>query len=623
MAHKVRFAALDVAESRSIPEFSASRPAGRGDAPQRERSPWKLAAVVLAAALVMTLGYEIGLTGRLDFWNATLHFDLRDAATGNPAWGVVVSVYGSTNQPAGRCISQDGSCRIDVTRGYYHATAVSSNYSLTTLDVSPQFTLYPLTVTPSFNTVIQPGSMASPIAYVVFTDSVSVFSKNGTTGAIDYSGANATTIIQSTITKVISNNVDNVVGSGEVDFAPGTYTVGALTAIAGSNYVTGLVLHGASGAYGATIFKYNGVAGGTMLFLSGCRFCRVENIQFLGNANSAVGISIQYQVANNKPSYEDVIQDSFIGVGGSGTDVLLGASNNLQVSEITLSQVVMVGSGGTTGLDIEGQNTLNIRGYGLKFDTNSIGVKINGGNLVAYDTLFLNSAAQDISFVSGERATAFYGGDSEGSAQHLSITSFGSNIVFYESDFLLAGNALFRNMVNDQSLAYVTFERVDFTNMAFITLGGYNPKPAGSGFGIKRFVDCEFGLSPGQNNNTVLASGVFQVGTNGNILIYWEGNPLGLANTHEFKTHVNSNYLTPFSNGDSASPTASTAYLVQGSPVFITSTGGTNVSITIKDSLGNTVLSGLATLTAQYVPVGYTVNWGAFSVAPTVTPWFT
>jgi hypothetical protein len=83
---------------------------------------------------------------------------------------------------------------------------------------------------------------------------------------------------------------------------------------------------------------------------------------------------------------------------------------------------------------------------------------------------------------------------------------------------------------------------------------------------------------------------------------------------------------TPFINGASmgmcgnaAAPNASTDYKVCGTPIEITSTGGTGVSITIKDQSGNTVASGLATLTAQYLPIAFQLNFGAFSVAPTVT----
>ena len=53
--------------------------------------------------------------------------------------------------------------------------------------------------------------------------------------------------------------------------------------------------------------------------------------------------------------------------------------------------------------------------------------------------------------------------------------------------------------------------------------------------------------------------------------------------------------------------------------MMITSTAGTGVSITLKDSAGNTIASALTTLTAQTLPVGFRINFGAFPVAPTLS----
>lgn len=71
--------------------------------------------------------------------------------------------------------------------------------------------------------------------------------------------------------------------------------------------------------------------------------------------------------------------------------------------------------------------------------------------------------------------------------------------------------------------------------------------------------------------------------------------------------------------GDDSIPTANTDYVVAGVDIFITSSGGTGISITIKDQNDNTVASGLTTLTAQYLPIGYKINFGSFTSAPTVT----
>jgi len=71
--------------------------------------------------------------------------------------------------------------------------------------------------------------------------------------------------------------------------------------------------------------------------------------------------------------------------------------------------------------------------------------------------------------------------------------------------------------------------------------------------------------------------------------------------------------------GSASAPTASRVYVVANVPVLITSTGGTGVNIIIQTQLGNTIASGLTSLTGFYLPVGYSINFGAFSVAPTVT----
>lgn len=70
--------------------------------------------------------------------------------------------------------------------------------------------------------------------------------------------------------------------------------------------------------------------------------------------------------------------------------------------------------------------------------------------------------------------------------------------------------------------------------------------------------------------------------------------------------------------GTGAVPAASTEYTAVGSDCYIVSTGGTEVSISIMDRVGNVIESGLPTL-SRIVPWGYKISWGAFSAAPTVT----
>jgi hypothetical protein len=70
-------------------------------------------------------------------------------------------------------------------------------------------------------------------------------------------------------------------------------------------------------------------------------------------------------------------------------------------------------------------------------------------------------------------------------------------------------------------------------------------------------------------------------------------------------------------DGTTATPVASTVYQNVVTPLFLNITGGTGVSITITDPANVTVASGLATYIGQ-LPVGYKINLGPFTVAPTV-----
>lgn len=76
--------------------------------------------------------------------------------------------------------------------------------------------------------------------------------------------------------------------------------------------------------------------------------------------------------------------------------------------------------------------------------------------------------------------------------------------------------------------------------------------------------------------------------------------------------------------GATAVPIASTDYTVSSCGIFITSANSSNANnaIVVKDGAGNTVSSPGGTMTALFVPVGFVINWGAFTgTAGAVTVW--
>lgn len=70
-------------------------------------------------------------------------------------------------------------------------------------------------------------------------------------------------------------------------------------------------------------------------------------------------------------------------------------------------------------------------------------------------------------------------------------------------------------------------------------------------------------------------------------------------------------------NGGASTPSASTDYVVQDCPIYLVVSGGTGVSCLIKDPQGNSVES--SSTYAKVLQPGYKINFGAFSVAPTVS----
>ena len=97
-------------------------------------------------------------------------------------------------------------------------------------------------------------------------------------------------------------------------------------------------------------------------------------------------------------------------------------------------------------------------------------------------------------------------------------------------------------------------------------------------------------------------------------------NPFGLLAT-PFTTTVpsgDSPWMGPGAPSGTAAPVASTSYRAEVCDQIVTSTGGTSVSITVKDAAGNTLLSGASTLTNYYLAAGWSIDFGAFTAAPTV-----
>lgn len=96
-------------------------------------------------------------------------------------------------------------------------------------------------------------------------------------------------------------------------------------------------------------------------------------------------------------------------------------------------------------------------------------------------------------------------------------------------------------------------------------------------------------------------------------------NNVGLNPYGQIAVPFNTGFDTIGLMGNSSTPSADTDYTIVSFDQLITSTGGTGVNITIVDPSNNVVASGLTSLSAQFLPIDYKINFGDFTAAPTAT----
>jgi len=153
------------------------------------------------------------------------------------------------------------------------------------------------------------------------------------------------------------------------------------------------------------------------------------------------------------------------------------------------------------------------------------------------------------------------------------------------------------------------------------------------------------------NRNNVISGNVFYSPiADHNVRFFYTGHSLNLISSNEFIKNLNGaievigpidariyNNIgfnpvglisTPFSDssipyginliGTNTVPTADRTYEIQHIDSYITSIGGTGVSITVMDYNDNTIVKDLTSAVMMYLPMGYKIHFGSFSVAPTV-----
>jgi hypothetical protein len=159
-------------------------------------------------------------------------------------------------------------------------------------------------------------------------------------------------------------------------------------------------------------------------------------------------------------------------------------------------------------------------------------------------------------------------------------------------------------------------DKLNITNNHF---GAGTPSPAGRPLAVDTALGGIINHLVFTGNDVVGLTNTMPIIPAGSTDVWIERNP-GLNPINKVTNFVDTtNHTIGCYGGSTATVTASTDYKIVGGDVILTSSGGTGVSITLKDGTGsNTIVASLTTLAAQSLPNGYIINFGAFSVAPTV-----
>lgn len=475
---------------------------------------------------------------------------------------------------------------------------------------------------PSFQTgPVGPGSFVSPSSFVIFSSGGNYFARNGLTAVVT-SNANLNTLLTS-VTGALTTG-------GQIYFKEGLFTLSSTWTITQN----ALTISGAGADMPNSVPV--GESNGTQIFGSIIienRDITLQDLSIYGNLNITTSPNPYSQVSDFFTARRLYVDG---GISGGGVQIVgyAGADDSHIPYQIAFYDSYIAGR--TTGSIVAALMLKNV-GYHFYF-TNTVIVQYGGGSVVwiqgkAIDIAFTNCLL-DTSTLGGTFSTVLNltgSGDQYGirvvnsvveingaSNQILIDVGAGAsaNLIGVEFTDTLIDTSKFQYVVRDALTAHFDWHTITFTrlwdnsnNLAFKS-GDAVPK-----INI-RFFDCLFH----QAMTVTQANGAY-VGMFSNCKYV---NPVGLMATPFSGVNPSNEYLSIASSfAGTAAPPASSTITVMDTAVMLRSLGGSGVSITVKDAGGNTLISGASTLgnvtAAYYLPIGYTINFGAFSVAPTVT----
>ncbi len=381
---------------------------------------------------------------------------------------------------------------------------------------------------------------------------------------------------------------------------------------------------------------------------------RVEDCRFINAFN--IGFSIY--PSNTSPTTFPC--DSYI------TNCIADSNGNDDTGYLDGGFLISDGTGLPVRVICKGLIAINNNGHGISIEDSQGGVAIS--NPICYNNVENGICASSSGSVSGGGATI------TGGMLYKNKIGFGSSIAGSNLfGYTLTGVQIFDNtngvfLYSGNDCAFVGCNVSNnghagfyLTGAGWCTISGcviqqngtlasttpYGIYVVGSSVYSLLVSGCIMGNDTGQSGSSNQTTDIYEAAAPGgeyNVYVNNIHNPENRANMIVIASGSQSRVINnkgpnplnkitnPFGTGtiglggSAAVPTASTQYLVTTCDIFITAADSSNSNndITVEDGASNTVQAGLHTLTALYVPVGWIINWHAFTgTAGAVTVWGT
>ena len=485
-----------------------------------------------------------------------------------------------------------------------------------TLLLGASFGIMISATTPGFPTVIEPGSMVSGYSFVVFNSGSTYYAKNGTSGSIAYQSASPLTLL--------TNLIGEMSRGGSIYIKAGDYTLATdLTIETPGITITGDVA--TMRKFGTIDTKPTRLIGNVNIYSEDIKL-KALVIQGVLTFGSKIDLSEQahYVTVEDCSIYGQVRYE-----GRSGAaDAEVPFNIIFLAGEIRATSVMCLVNMTNLGAPIN-----HLFFYGTTFEQQGTGpiVNISGQfNNVIFTSCLVLAATNPIIQLSAVTAThnlhmVWQGGQIEydDNATIIRVPASWSGgylyVNFISVLFAHTVTVVYDTTTSGRIRHQILFDACTFLGTPINFKSGYS-----SAYPVEtlvRFESCSF-------PQNVVLNQYGPAKMYGEFVNCQNLNPIGIIAT---PFTAPSSYVYISLKGTQAGPTSpleygyALNYTIFDAPVWITSTGGVNVSIKVWDGpnwyTNSPIVSGLTTLNMMYLPIGYSINFGAFDIAspPTVT----